>query len=207
MAEQAPFAHMLILRLWFACALTVPLMALPLPLSFQTTSAPPHVRVLDLTGREVDPLDQPGARAIVLVFTRTDCPIANRYAPEIQRLHRALAPKGVAFRLVYLDAGEGVEAIRTHLREYGYDIPALRDPRHVLISLTGARATPEAAVFTPERRMVYRGRIDDRYVAFNRVRSAPTRHDLRDVLTGLLAGTPVRPRTTDAVGCFIADPR
>jgi hypothetical protein len=170
-----------------------------------TTAADRRVRVLDLADRTVDPLDQPGARAIVVIFTRTDCPIANRYAPEIQRLHRAFGPKGVAFHLVYLDAGEPVQAIRTHLREYGYDIPALRDPRHVLVALTGARATPEAAVFTAERRMVYRGRIDDWYVDLNKVRPSPTRHDLRDVLTALLAGTPVEPRTTDAVGCFIAD--
>ena len=172
-----------------------------------TTAADRRVRVLDLADRIVDPLDQPGARAIVVIFTRTDCPIANRYAPEIQRLHRAFGPKQVAFRLVYLDAGEPVQAIRTHLRQYGYDIPALRDPRHVLVSLTGARATPEAAVFTAERRMVYRGRIDDRYVDLNKVRASPTRHDLREVLTALLAGTPVQPRTTDAVGCFIADLR
>ena len=207
MAEQAPFAHMLILRLWFACVLTAPLMALPLPLSLQTTSAPPHVVSSTLTGEESIRSTSPAPARSSSIFTRTDCPIANRYAPEIQRLHRAFAPQGVAFRLVYLDAGEPVEAIRTHLREYGYDIPALRDPRHVLVSLTGARATPEAAVFTAERRMVYRGRIDDRYVDFNKVRASPTQHDLRDVVTGAPRGHAVRPRTTDAVGCFIADPR
>ena len=172
-----------------------------------TTAADRRVRVLDLADRIVDPLDQPGARAIVLIFTRTDCPIANRFAPELQSLHRAFGPKRVVFRLVYLDAGEPVPAIRTHLRQYGYDIPALRDPRHDLVSLTGARATPEAAVFTAGRRMVYRGRIDDRYVDLNKVRASPTRHDLREVLTALLAGTPVEPRTTEAVGCFIADVR
>ncbi len=196
---------MLIFRLWLVGVLTAPLTALPL--SSQTTAGTRHAGVLDLNGEDVDPFEHPGARAIVLIFTRTDCPIANRYAPEVQRLHRTFAPQGVAFRLVYLDAGEPSPAIRTHLREYGYDIPALRDPRHVLVSLTGARATPEAAVFTADRRMVYRGRIDDRYVDFNKVRASPTQHDLRDVVTALLAGTAVRPRTTDAVGCFIADLR
>jgi hypothetical protein len=172
----------------------------------QTPAATGRVRVPDLTGREIDPLDLPEARVIVFIFTRTDCPIANRYAPEVQRLHRALRPQGVAWWLVYLDPGEAVPIIRTHMRDYGYEIPSLRDPRHLLVSLTGARVTPEAAVFRGGR-MVYRGRIDDRYVDFNKVRPAPTQHDLRDVLTALLAGTAVRPRTTDAVGCFIADLR
>jgi len=194
--------------LWIVGLVAHVMLAIAVPGTSQlasTTAADPRVRVLDLADRIVDPLDQPGARAIVVIFTRTDCPIANRYAPEIQRLHRAFGPKRVAFRLIYLDAGEPVRAIRTHLRQYRYDIPALRDPRHVLVSLTGARATPEAAVFTAERRMVYRGRIDDRYVDLNKVRASPTRHDLREVLTALLAGTPVQPRTTDSVGCLIAD--
>jgi hypothetical protein len=196
--------------LWIVGLVAHAMLTIAVPGSAQlagTTAADRRVRVLDLADRTVDPLDQPGARAIVVIFTRTDCPIANRYAPEVQRLHRAFGPKRVAFRLVYLDPGEPVEAIRSHLRQYGYDIPALRDPRHVLVALTGARATPEAAVFTAERRMVYRGRIDDWYVDLNKVRPSPTRHDLRDVLTALLAGTPVEPRTTDAVGCFIADLR
>jgi hypothetical protein len=53
--------------------------------------------------------------------------------------------------------------------------------------------------------MVYRGRIDDRYLDLNKVRASPTRHDLQEVLTALLAGTPVQPRTAEAVGCLIAD--
>ncbi len=133
--------------------LTGPLMALLLASSLpaQTPAAAAPVRVHDLTGREIDPLDLPEARAIVIIFTRTDCPIANRYAPEVQRLHRAFGPQGVAFWLVYLDAGEPVPVIRTHMRDYGYDIPGLRDPGHVLVSLTGARVTPEAAVFSGGR--------------------------------------------------------
>jgi len=53
-------------------------------------------------------------------------------------------------------------------------------------------------------RMVYRGRIDDRYVDFGRSRPAPTTRDLRAVLQALAAGSTLTPRTTPAVGCFIA---
>jgi hypothetical protein len=45
------------------------------------------LRVLDLDGRPVDPLGpNPGVKATVFVFIATDCPIANRYAPDIQQL-------------------------------------------------------------------------------------------------------------------------
>ena len=41
--------------------------------------------VTDLDGDPVDPL-APDDRIDALVFVRTDCPISNRYAPELARI-------------------------------------------------------------------------------------------------------------------------
>lgn len=163
------------------------------------------MRLLDLSGRRVEPLRAGHAKAIVFLFTRSDCPISNRYAPEIRRLYEKFAPHGVTFWLVYPDPGESAEAIRRHLKEYEYPMGALRDPEHSLVKLTGAKVTPEAAVFMRAGKMVYRGRIDDLYVAFGKARRAPTTHDLEQVLEAIFAGKPVTSGTTPAVGCFISD--
>lgn len=163
-------------------------------------------RVTDLDGRRVAALPM-GRGPAVLVFTRTDCPISNRYAPELRRLRERFAPRGVAFRLVYPDAAESAEAIREHLRAFGYGADAVRDPGHELVRLTGATVTPEAAVFVADPagpRMVYRGRIDDRAVDFGRTRPLPRTRDLERVLEALTSGRTVAPRTTPAIGCFIA---
>ena len=163
--------------------------------------------VLDLAGQPVDPLPRPGAPPAVLVFVRTDCPIANRYAPELRRLQDRFAREGVAFWLVYPDPSETPGVIRRHQRDFGLGFHALRDPQHELVKATQATVTPETAVFVGSAagpRMVYRGRIDDRYVDFGRARPAPTTRDLREVLQALAAGQALTPRTTPAVGCFIA---
>jgi AhpC/TSA family len=170
-----------------------------------SASASAQSRLLDLNGQEVDPLQAGHAKAIVIIFIRTDCPISNRYAPEVRRLHEKFASVGVAFWLVYPDAGESVEVIRQHLNEYGYRLNALRDPHHALVKMTGVRVTPEAAVFVAGR-LVYRGRIDNRFVAFGKTRPAPTAHDLEEVLDAIRKGrTPATEITTPAVGCFISD--
>ena len=174
-----------------------------------TPDEAPHTSLylLDLAGRRVEPLQAVGAKVTVFVFARTDCPISNRYAPELQRLHRRFAPAGVRFWLVYPDPGEPSEAIRRHLREFGYGFHALRDPEHTLVRLTRATVTPEAAVFVGtgrEASLVYRGRIDDRYVDLGRSRAAPTTRDLEELLRALGEGRAVAPRTTAAVGCWIA---
>ena len=100
------------------------------------------------------------------------------------------------------------DAIRRHLRAFGYGEDALRDPGHELVRLTGATVTPEVAVFAPDAsgpRMVYRGRIDDRAVSLGRTRPEPRVRDLERVLDALVAGQAVPVRTTPAVGCFIPE--
>src|SRR5438445_13603969 len=57
------------------------------------------------------PLEQ---RVAVLLFVRTDCPISNRYAPEIQRIEQRFHKPGVTFRLVYPEAGATEESIERH---------------------------------------------------------------------------------------------
>ncbi len=147
-----------------------------------------------------------GALAMtVLIFVSTDCPVSNRYAPEIKRLHDEFTSRGVRFRLVYPNPLDTEAAISKHLQEYGYPQIAQRDRDHTLVKKAGATITPEAAVFDARERLVYRGRIDDRFVELGRERPAATHPDLRNALTSSLAGTRVSPSRTQAVGCFIAD--
>jgi hypothetical protein len=131
--------------------------------------------------------------------------VSNRYAPEIQRLYKEFSPKGIRFTLVYPNPGDDTAVIAKHLLEYGLPSVAERDPNHLLVKKARATVTPEAVVFDAEGRLVYGGRIDDRFVELGRERPAATRHDLRNALNAVLDGKTVRPAQTQAVGCFIAD--
>ena len=165
------------------------------------------VLVQALSGAPVDALRAPaGTKAIVLLFTSTDCPISNRYAPEVRRIAEAFAPKGVVFRIVYPNPSEDAKAIREHMAAYSYAgvAEAVRDPKLALVKFAGVTVTPEAAVVVGGK-VVYRGRIDDRYVDLGLERPSATTHDLADALTAVLAGKPVAHPATQAVGCFIAD--
>jgi AhpC/TSA family len=164
------------------------------------------VRVPDLDGKLVDPFQVPaGTKATVLLFVSTDCPISNRYAPDVRRLHDTYAKEGVAFWLVYPNPADAVSDIRDHLKSFNYPGTALRDLKHDLAKTVGATITPEAAVYDAKGALRYRGRIDDRYSAVGIEKAQASRRDLQDAIAATLTGKPVAQKLTQAVGCYIAD--
>lgn len=145
----------------------------------------------------------PGSVATVLVFTTTDCPISNRYAPEIQRLSKRFG--NVRFVLVYPVATDTPAVIDAHRNKFAYTIDAVRDTNQELVKFTGVNVTPEVAVVDRNQRVVYRGRIDDRYIEFGKDRPHATERDLERALEAVVEHRPVAVRETRAVGCFLAD--
>ena len=167
-----------------------------------------QVTARDLNGRQIQPLAKPDAKAVVFFFVQTDCPLSNRYAPEIKRLYEKYNSGGVNFWLVYPDRDDSAETIQKHLKEFGYKLDALRDVGHKIVKASGATVTPEAAVFVPSKdgmQMVYRGRIDDLVAAFGKTRPAPTTHDLDEMLDAIMNKKTLRSKITEAIGCSISD--
>ena len=164
-----------------------------------------HEVAVDLAGKAVDPFMTSRGKMVVLIFVRTDCPISNRYAPTIQRLSAAYE-KQAAFWLVYPSRKESPEMIREHDEEFGYKIPAIRDPQRALVKLSQAQITPEAAVFDRNGRLTYHGRIDNLYEDFGHARKAATTHELDEAIAAAAgSGKAVPPRDAPAVGCYISD--
>jgi hypothetical protein len=195
-------------RLAAGLAFAIALAVLPPadPASAAGVAPPPSLALRDPDGRLVDPfLAAEQSAAIVFLFASVDCPVSNRYAPEVQRLHAAFAPKNVSFWLVYPNPADKPDTVRQHLEAYGYPVHALLDPRHELVKLTRVSITPEAAVFDRARSLVYHGRIDDKFVSLGVERPAATRRDLFDAIAAALSGKAPPMASAPAVGCFIAD--
>jgi hypothetical protein len=162
------------------------------------------VAVRDIDGREVNPLAPIGA-ASVLFFVTHDCPIANSYAPEIQRICADYRSKGVACSLVYVDPTLDAPGVRKHITEYRYhaDVTPILDRTHNLVDATHATITPEAVVVAHDGAIVYRGRIDNFYAGLGKPRRQATQRDLRIALDEVLAGKPVSHAEVQPVGCYI----
>lgn len=176
--------------------------------SFATLCQAPGSTVYgyDLDGQPIRQLAKPGSQAVVLIFIATDCPISNRYAPEIRRLQKEFLDKQVAFWLVYPNATETAADVLKHQESFDLGLPTVIRPSGWLMTQTRASITPEAAVLVPTEstlKAVYAGRIDNRYVDIGREQPNATRHDLEEAVNAVLGHQPVVPAGGPPVGCGI----
>jgi hypothetical protein len=160
-----------------------------------------------LRGAAATPLEVKGAKAVVLFFLSTDCPVANYYTAEVSAISKDYSAEPVRFYVVHADPALTAAAAAEHARTWKLTCPVLLDPEHRLVKLTGVTVTPEVAVVLPDGTVAYRGRIDDTYVELGKRRAEPNRRDLRLALAAVLKGQPVAEPRTKAIGCFLPEPR
>jgi hypothetical protein len=129
-------------------------------------------RIADINGRTLRPFE-PAGPAHVVFFVATDCPISNAYAPEIQRVCRDYASRGVGCSLIYEDVDLSPTPVRLerdvrrHVLEFGYrEIPAAIDRGREIAARARVTVTPSAVVVDRAGEIRYRGRIDNFYAAF-----------------------------------------
>lgn len=134
------------------------------------------------------------------IFVLKDCPIANQYAPELQRIIKDYTPKGVQFTLIFEDPDVNLPKASEHARSFGYKIPMTTDANHQLAKRYGVTVSP-SVVLQDMKKVYYVGRIDDTYPSIGKRRPKATKHDLRDALDAFLAGRSVKKTKTEAVGC------
>jgi thiol-disulfide isomerase/thioredoxin len=147
--------------------------------------------------------DLRGSKAYVLVFVNTTCPLVKRYLPVLNRLEKDYRGKGVQFLAVNVGADDSIGAMAAQAVEHDAEYPFVKDHDGRCAAALGARRTPEVVVLDGQRKLRYRGRIDDQY-RIGGGRPKPTRHDLKEALDAVLAGKEVAVPRTPVDGCVIS---
>jgi len=179
-------------------------------------------RIVPSIGTRVDDFTAPDAlgashslskkgdgRIVVLCFFGVDCPLARIYAPRLAELARKYEGKGVVFVGVDANRLDSLTAISAFAKERQIDFPILRDLRQRIANQVGATRTPEVVVVDCDRRIRYRGRIDDQFgfVPTNRAagyhKGTAKHKDLEAAIDDLLANRTVAVPETEAAGCLI----
>jgi peroxiredoxin len=183
-------------------ALLTPAAAPPAPHPARLGAAVGEFLLRDTRGQWRRLSDFRDRKAVVVVFLNADCPLAKLYAPRLASLYRDFSPRGVAF----LAVGAGRLPERSDLerfaRLHSLPFPVLEDTAGVVAGRFAAQRSPEAFLLDRERKVRYRGRIDDQY-GVGVQKPAATKRELTDALEAVLAGRPVAAPVTNAPGCPI----
>lgn len=165
--------------------------------------SPLDVVLETLAGETVSLEDALATDYAAVVFLATECPVANRYAPELNAIAAEVAGAATTLVGVYCDPNEKLAALREHQAEYAIRFPVYFDRDQKLVAVLGATFTPQVVVFDRKGNLFYRGRIDDRFVGIGKSRPAPVERDLREVLAALATGTEPPFREAAGFGCLI----
>ncbi len=160
------------------------------------------VRVPDIDGNVHRPGGDSGYRPFALVFLETGCPISRRYLPDLNDIAARAAEHGVKLYGVLSDPSTTPSEARTFRDDYGLQFPVLWDATGDLADRLGPEIVPEVFVIDGADRIVYRGRIDDRFVSPGKLRGTITSHDLLEAINVVADGGRPENRRAQPIGCY-----
>jgi peroxiredoxin len=139
---------------------------------------------------------------VVVAFLGAECPLAKVYGPRLVELAGQYGPRKVAFIAIDANQQDTLAEMAQYARVAKIEFPFLKDPANAVADQFGAVRTPEVFVLDRERKIRYRGRIDDQF-GIGYTRKEPHRKDLAVALDELLAGKEVGVTVTEVTGCHI----
>ncbi len=156
-------------------------------------------------GRVVSSADFDGRPALLVMFLCNHCPYVQHVKSEIGRIANEYAPRGVGIVAISSNdiaafPEDAPEKMKELAQREGWAFPYLFDETQDVAKAFRAACTPEFYLFDRDRKLVYRGQLDDSRPKNN---LPVTGRDLRAALDAVLAGRPVSPNQVPSVGCNI----
>jgi len=165
----------------------------------------PDFKLPDTNGKTVSLADFKDKPALLVLFICNHCPYVKHIRAGLAQLARDYLPKQVA--IVGINSNDVANypddspaKMKEEVKSAGYLFPYLYDETQAVAKAYRAACTPDIYLFDKNRKLVYRGQLDD---------SRPgngipvTGKDLRAALDAVLAGKPISPSQKASMGCNI----
>ena len=171
-----------------------------LPLGTQA----PDFELPDTDGKTVRLSQFEGAHAYLVMFICNHCPFVVHVKGELAKLAKEYQDRGVA--VVAINANDvtthpddSPEKMKQDKEKFGYTFPYLFDESQEVAKQYHAACTPDFFVFDEDRKLAYRGQMDDTRPGG----AKPDGSDLRAALDAVLAGKPAPEEQKPSMGCNI----
>lgn len=165
----------------------------------------PSFKLPSVLQGEISSSDFGGARALLVMFISRHCPYVQHVAGELARLGQdykdsPLSIVAISSNDISTHPDDAPERLAQMAEERGFEFPICFDETQAIAKAFRAACTPDFFLFDENRRLVYRGQLDDSRPGNGK---PVTGSDLRAAIEALLEGDSVPSDQKPSVGCNI----
>lgn len=173
-----------------------------LPLGTQA----PDFQLLDVVSNRTISLDTfAGKKALLVMFICRHCPFVKYIQTELAQIGKDYASEEVG--IVAISANDIIQypddapdQLKAMAEQLGFTFPFCYDASQETAKAYTAACTPDFFLFDADRKLVYRGQLDDSRPSNGK---PVTGEDLRAAIDAVLADKPVNPDQKPSIGCNI----
>ncbi len=166
----------------------------------------PDFQLPDVVSGETISLDTfAGKQALLVMFICRHCPFVKHVQTQLAQIGKDYANSDVG--IVAISANDAAnypddapDKLKEMAKELGFTFPFCYDESQETAKAYTAACTPDFFLFDADRKLVYRGQLDDSRPGNN---EPVTGKDLRTALDAVLASQTVTPDQKPSIGCNI----
>ena len=157
------------------------------------------------TGATVSSEQFQGKKGVLVMFICRHCPYVVHVREELSKLGKDYQGRNVGVVAISCNDSrqyplDAPEALKEMAEDLGFTFPLCYDESQEVAKAFSAACTPDFFVFDKDRRLVYRGQLDDSRPGNGKPVSG---RDLRSALEAILAGQKVPIDQKPSAGCNI----
>ena len=185
--------------------LTKPLLAQKYPtLEIDQKMPVQNYKVKSIDGDFMSLNDNIKKNGILVVFTSNKCPFVVMWEDRYKLIEDECLKSDIG--MVYINSNEArrdgddsIDKMKEHAKKMGYKYPYLIDRNSKIANSFGAKTTPHIFLFNKNKKLIYKGAIDDNYKSIKNVKEKY----LINAITQLNNNEEIKINTTKAIGCSI----
>ena len=146
-----------------------------------------------------------GKKGLLVMFICRHCPYVQHIKEGLAKLGKDYVGKELGIVAISANdaanyPGDAPDSLKAFAKEEGFTFPFLHDETQKTAHAYSAACTPDFFLFDADRKLVYRGQMDDSRPGNGK---PVTGRDLRAAMDAVLAGQPVPSEQKASIGCNI----
>jgi peroxiredoxin len=145
------------------------------------------------------------SKALLIMFICRHCPFVKHVQQELVRIGQDYSDRPLEIVAISANDAEkypddAPDSLQEMVRELGFNFPLCYDESQETSKIYTAACTPDFFLFDGDRKLAYRGQLDDSRPSTD---TPVTGKDLRSAIDSLLAGKLVNSEQKPSLGCNI----